>query len=331
MNLYASGEVKLRTIAPSKEMQSKLTKHTKRQTVISKFPINSVRIEALIQKKKNKLMREVALMNAAERADFVAEGPIDFVEEKGSRKKFFINCTRCGEKVGYCWANNEALEEWVDLHYICWYDKKSWHGAMAVNVSRIDGSLGFECACGEDTRDFRGNRTLPPIQKQLMIEYTMVARLVSPAVVPPTPAHAATSLLPPSEPAVPLPPPPPEDGIFKLPNTEEPAVPPPPVPWADLWSALPVPAVRVAPVVPSPFPAARLMFAPEPLPPRYPPTVAPTPKVEQPTIDIEGAKAKLIVVKTLNELKQVYESLPKLEMANPEVIALKDKLKATLK
>ena len=54
-------------------------------------------------------------------------------------------------------------------------------------------------------------------------------------------------------------------------------------------------------------------------------------KVEQPVIDIESAKAKLIVVKTLNELKQVYESLPKLEMANAEVIALKDKLKATLK
>lgn len=51
----------------------------------------------------------------------------------------------------------------------------------------------------------------------------------------------------------------------------------------------------------------------------------------QPTIDIEGAKAKLIVVKTLNELKQVYTSLGKLEQANPEVIALKDKLKATLK
>ena len=57
------------------------------------------------------------------------------------------------------------------------------------------------------------------------------------------------------------------------------------------------------------------------------PNVTPT----QPTIDIEGAKAKLIVVKTLNELKQVYESLPKLEMANADVIALKDKLKATLK
>ena len=55
------------------------------------------------------------------------------------------------------------------------------------------------------------------------------------------------------------------------------------------------------------------------------------PKVETPTIDIEGAKAKLIDVKTLAELKQVYESLPKLEMANADVIALKDKLKATLK
>jgi hypothetical protein len=57
----------------------------------------------------------------------------------------------------------------------------------------------------------------------------------------------------------------------------------------------------------------------------------PNPKVETPTIDIEGAKAKLIVVKTLNDLKQVYESLPKLEMANAEVIELKNKLKETLK
>ena len=59
--------------------------------------------------------------------------------------------------------------------------------------------------------------------------------------------------------------------------------------------------------------------------------VKPTPKVETPAIDIEGAKAKLIVVKTLAELKQVYTSLGKLEMANADVIALKEKLKATLK
>lgn len=53
--------------------------------------------------------------------------------------------------------------------------------------------------------------------------------------------------------------------------------------------------------------------------------------VAQPTIDIENAKDKLIVVKTLAELKQVYTSLSKLEQANADVIALKEKLKATLK
>ena len=46
---------------------------------------------------------------------------------------------------------------------------------------------------------------------------------------------------------------------------------------------------------------------------------------------IEEAKSKLIVVKTLDELKQVYTSLGKLEQSNTDVIALKDKLKATLK
>ena len=69
--------------------------------------------------------------------------------------------------------------------------------------------------------------------------------------------------------------------------------------------------------------------------------VKPTAKVEQPIVVaptfgelnqlIEGAKATILVSKTLKELKEKYESLPKLEASNPEVIALKDKLKATLK
>ena len=60
--------------------------------------------------------------------------------------------------------------------------------------------------------------------------------------------------------------------------------------------------------------------------------IKPTAKVEQPiVVNIEDAKSKLIVVSTLKELQQVYLSLPKEQAANVEVIALKDKLKATLK
>jgi hypothetical protein len=47
--------------------------------------------------------------------------------------------------------------------------------------------------------------------------------------------------------------------------------------------------------------------------------------------DIYEAKNKLNECKTLDELKKVYESLPKLEASNPEVIAFKDELKLTLK
>ena len=65
----------------------------------------------------------------------------------------------------------------------------------------------------------------------------------------------------------------------------------------------------------------------------------PAPKVEQSIIkatfesvvDVEEAKCKLLIVKTLSELKQVYGSLPKDVALDVEVIALKDKLKATLK
>jgi NADH/NAD ratio-sensing transcriptional regulator Rex len=60
--------------------------------------------------------------------------------------------------------------------------------------------------------------------------------------------------------------------------------------------------------------------------------IKPASKVEQPiVVNVEDAKSKLIVVSTLKELQQVYLSLPKEQAANVEVIALKDKLKSTLK
>jgi len=56
--------------------------------------------------------------------------------------------------------------------------------------------------------------------------------------------------------------------------------------------------------------------------------VKPTPKVDS---NIEEAKSKLIVVSNLFDLQKAYVGLTKIQASNPEVIALKDKLKATLK
>jgi hypothetical protein len=44
-----------------------------------------------------------------------------------------------------------------------------WVGARTPQISPIDGKLGFECFCGNDTRDARDSATLPPGQIQLML------------------------------------------------------------------------------------------------------------------------------------------------------------------
>lgn len=76
-------------------------------------------------------------------------------------RKYQILCDNCGDSVAFIYATDESLTDWCDLHYTCFNDGKYWHGCMSVNISPIDQSLGFECSCGQDTRDFRANNTLP--------------------------------------------------------------------------------------------------------------------------------------------------------------------------
>ena len=166
---------RVRKISPSKEALKGLGLRTKR-IIISHMPVEPIELQKKFAKQRAEILREMALMNFGDRERFIEKGPIDFVTDKGKRKKYDITCTRCGEKVAYVWAKNDKLDDWCDLHYICGYNKDSWFGAMAINVSPIDGKLGIECACGEDTRDYRANKTMAPIQKNLMIEYVMKHR-----------------------------------------------------------------------------------------------------------------------------------------------------------
>lgn len=114
-------------------------------------------------------------------------------------KQFDIVCNNCDSLLGKCYASDESLSDWVDLHYYCKsilvlqkretgeIDKKGkkvletieasyWQGALAVNISPIDQKLGFECACGEDTRDFRANQSLPDIVKVKKIKESSKGR-----------------------------------------------------------------------------------------------------------------------------------------------------------
>lgn len=168
-------ETIVRGIKPSAEAIKALGKFNDRHEIIGLIAINPTAIEREILQVKTNLLRSIALLTQKQLEQMKALGPIDFVKNKQEKgyKKYELYCNQCGENIGYLWARDETLTDWCDLHYRCWYDKNYWNGAMSVNISPVDEQLGFECACGEDTRDYRANKTLPPIQKRLMTEYSL--------------------------------------------------------------------------------------------------------------------------------------------------------------
>lgn len=168
--------VQVRKASVSGEAIKALGQYRHKREIIGFIAINPPDIERSIARYKAEIMRSMAMMSPGERADFMAKGPIDFVKDKGNRNKYFITCVRCGEKIAYVWAKNDKLQDWCDLHYLSWHDKSSWYGCFEVSISKVDGHIGFECACGEDTREFRTNNSMPPIQKQLMVEYSLEHR-----------------------------------------------------------------------------------------------------------------------------------------------------------
>lgn len=168
--------IRVRKLPPSESALKGLGMRTKRE-IIGHIAINRPEVEKDFRLEKATILREMALMKPADKLRFIEQGPIDFISDKGNRKKYEILCSNCGDKVAYCWASDDSLSDWVDLHYLTWYNAESWRGALAINVSPIDGKLGIECACGEDTRDFRAAPHMAPLQRQLMTEYSLKHRV----------------------------------------------------------------------------------------------------------------------------------------------------------
>ena len=107
---------------------------------------------------KNKL----AMLSGKRRTDEMAKhGHLECPRSKKGYNRYEIQCVNCGSILGYVWADSPNLNDWFDFHYYQYTDGEYWYGAITPNISPIDGSLGIECSCGIDTRDFRANMTLP--------------------------------------------------------------------------------------------------------------------------------------------------------------------------
>jgi len=72
-------------------------------------------------------------------------------------KKYRIIYKKCRNIVAFVYSTDNKMSDWCDLHYVSEKENGKWKGCFTINLSPIDGKVGFECACGNDTRDFRGN------------------------------------------------------------------------------------------------------------------------------------------------------------------------------
>lgn len=168
-------QVEVRIMPPSKEAIKSLGMRSNRY-ILSPISINPLYIEKKIAIDKAKIMRSIAIMNSLQRQEYLKKNtPIDFWPHKGYFK-YKITCGKCGDEIAIVWSKDSTIKDWCDLHYLTKFDSRSWYGCVAVNVSPIDDQLGFNCACGEDTRDYRANKSLPPIMKGLMMDYVKERR-----------------------------------------------------------------------------------------------------------------------------------------------------------
>lgn len=169
-------KIELRVIKPSDEAIIALGMRSKR-TIVSPIAINRPSVEKRFGAEKATLLRKLAGMNPVQRREYLRENaPIDFVKDKSGYKKYKVTCARCGDEVAIVWATDKTLHDWVDMHYMQKHDEKTWYGCLVPSISQIDEELGFECCCGEDTRDFRGRTSLAPVLRGLAIEYSMKHR-----------------------------------------------------------------------------------------------------------------------------------------------------------
>ncbi len=150
-----------RRILASRDIATKMLRTAQKKVqVYSFFPVDkaSCVCHAMIHEWKEKLSM---LPRELKEAELAKQAHLECPKDKTNMDRYEITCSGCGQVQGYCYATDETLKDWCDFHYVQWTDGKEWFGNLTPNISPIDETLGLECTCGVDTRDMRGNMTLP--------------------------------------------------------------------------------------------------------------------------------------------------------------------------
>ena len=134
---------KLRLV--SEESRSILGSQEKR-FIYSRFTLDKYNCEC--KEKEKSLLNQSSFLDEKKRQAFLeANTPI---ECKNIKNKYIyeLSCPECKEIVAVTHAKNKGLDEYANLHYICWHNKINWYGTYGVNINPYNGGVTIECCCG---------------------------------------------------------------------------------------------------------------------------------------------------------------------------------------
>lgn len=130
--------------------------------VYSMFPVD--RADCPCAKVIQEWQLRLGKATQAERQQLIEEHPfIICPRDKSKMRRYEVICSKCNQRQGYLWATTPTLEDWCDFHYVQWTPGDYWRGCFTPHISPVTEELCFECCCGNDTRDFRANMTLPAV------------------------------------------------------------------------------------------------------------------------------------------------------------------------
>lgn len=168
--------MKKRLIITSRDIATKMKLlHQKSLVVYSFFPIDKA--DCVCHLMIDGWKKKLATMPEGKREEEVKRlGSLVCPRDKTFMKRYEVYCGNCGAIQGYCWATDATLKDWCDFHYAQWTDGSQWYGCFTPNVSPITEQLTLECTCGQDTRDFRANMTLPGAMAQRLEDSNKIGR-----------------------------------------------------------------------------------------------------------------------------------------------------------
>lgn len=153
---------KRRKVLASRETESHLKKfETNKLEVYSFFPIDPPHDEN-VHKHITRIKADLQILEPDVRKQKMNQmGHYENPRDKTGMKRYRVVCNYCDAVQGFLWTDDLTLHDWCDFHYYLYSDGNEWYGCHTPHISPIDGTLLFECTCGQDIRDFRANMTLP--------------------------------------------------------------------------------------------------------------------------------------------------------------------------